>query len=80
MQTISLLGCGKLGFLLAFDLLNYGYNIKGSTTTTSKIDKLKQAGITSYLVNIEEFVEADYFNSDILVLTLPYKKSFSSNP
>ena len=79
MQNISLLGCGKLGFPLALDLLNEGYNIKGSTTTSSKIDKLKQSGITPYLINIEEFIELDFFNSDILVLTLPYKKSFSDS-
>ena len=79
MQNISLLGCGKLGFPLALDLLNEGYNIKGSTTTTSKIDKLKQSGIIPYLINIEELIELDFFNSDILVLTLPYKKSFSDS-
>ena len=79
MQTISLLGCGNLGFPLALDLLNEGYNIKGSTTTTSKIDKLKQSGITPYLINIEEFKEFDFLNSDILVLTLPFKKYFSDS-
>ena len=77
MKTISLLGCGKLGFPLALKLLNDGYNIKGSTTTTSKIEKLKQSGITPYLINIENSIESDFFNSDILVLTLPYKKSIS---
>ena len=77
MQTISLLGCGNLGFPLALDLLNGGYHVKGSTTTVSKIDNFKQSGIMPYLINIEEFIESDFFNSDILVLTLPYKKSFS---
>ena len=64
MQTISLLGCGKLGFPLALDLLNEGYNIKGSTTTVSKIDKLKQSGITPYLINIEEFIELEKYAND----------------
>ena len=65
MQTISLLGCGKLGFPVALDLVNEGYHVKGSTTTASKIDKLKQYGITPYLINIEEFIEAEFFNSNI---------------
>ena len=77
MQTISLLGCGNLGFPLALDLLNGGYHVKGSTTTVSKIDNFKQSGIMPYLINIEEFIESDFFNSDILVLTLLYKRSFS---
>ena len=79
MQTISLLGCGKLGFPLALKLLNDGYHVKGSTTTTSKIEKFKQSGIIPYLINIEDSIESDFFNSDILVLTLPYKKSFSDS-
>ena len=56
MKTISLLGCGKLGFPLALDLLETGYHIKGSTTTPSKIEKLEQSGITPYLLNIEYFI------------------------
>ena len=33
MKTISLLGCGSLGFPLATKLLQKGYYVKGSTTT-----------------------------------------------
>ena len=77
MKTISLLGCGKLGLPLALDLVDEGYNVKGSTTTKSKIYKLKQSGITPYLMIIEECVQIDFFDSDILVLTLPYRKTFS---
>ena len=73
-QTISLLGCGKLGFPLALDLIKEGYNIRGSTTTPAKIDKLKKSGITPYLINIDECIKLDFLYSDILVLTLPYKK------
>ncbi|SVC09101.1 uncharacterized protein METZ01_LOCUS261955 [marine metagenome] len=36
MQTISILGCGKLGFPITFDLLNERCYIKGSTTSVSK--------------------------------------------
>ena len=57
METISLLGCGSLGFPLALDLLNEGYHVKGSTTTASKIYKLKQYGITPYLINIEDVLD-----------------------
>ena len=77
MKTISLLGCGKLGLPLALDLVDEGYNVKGSTTTESKMYKLKQSGITPYLIIIEECIQIDFFDSDILVLTLPYRKTFS---
>ena len=77
MNRISLLGCGKLGLPLGLKLIDRGYYVKGSTTTASKIDKFKQSGIIPYLLNIDKLVESDFFKSDILVLTLPYKKSFS---
>ena len=76
MKKISLLGCGKLGYPLAIKLLNQGYTIKGSTTSISKIPILKNSGIKPFLIDIEKKIELDFFNSDILVLTLPYKKSF----
>ena len=71
MKTISLLGCGKLGFPLALDLVDQGLIVKGSTTTKSKIDTLKQSGIIPYLMIVEEDIQSDFFNSDILVLILP---------
>ena len=76
MKKISLLGCGRLGFPLAMQLLKQGYLINGSTRTISKMSTLKNAGITPYLIDVEKKMELDFFDSDILVLTLPYKKSF----
>ncbi len=76
MKKISLLGCGRLGFPLAIQLLKQGYLINGSTRTTSKMSTLKNAGIIPYLIDVEKKMELDFFDSDILVLTLPYKKSF----
>lgn len=76
MQTISLLGCGSLGFPLALRLLQKGYYVKGSTTTLSKLQQLKKTGINPYLINIDKVISADFFEADVLVLTLPYKKSF----
>lgn len=76
MKKISLLGCGKLGFPLAMKLLKQGYLINGSTKTISKMSTLKNVGITPYLIDVEKKMELDFFDSDILVLTLPYKKSF----
>ena len=78
MKKISLLGCGRLGFPLAIKLLHEGYSIKGSTTTESKIQKLKKVGITPFLINISDDLPQDFFKADILVLTLPYKKTFTN--
>ena len=77
MSTISLLGCGYLGFPLAVQLLQNGHCIKGSTTREEKFDQLKSAGIIPYLIKLGKDIPVDFFQADILVLTLPYKKSFS---
>ena len=76
MKTISLLGCGSLGFPLALKLLQKGYCVKGSTTTPAKLQKLKKAGIIPYLIQLDKGIPTDFFVADILVLTLPYKRSF----
>ena len=76
MKTISLLGCGSLGFPLALKLLQKGYYVKGSTKTPSKLQQLKKNGIIPYLINIDKMIPLDFYKADVLVLTLPYKKSF----
>ena len=76
MYEVSLLGCGKLGFPLAIKLINLGFKVKGSTTTQNKINIFKKSGIVPYLINVDKYESSDFLNSDILVITLPYKKSF----
>ena len=52
MRTIALLGCGWLGFPLAQQLLQAGFRVNGSTTTSGKIFSLTQAGITPFLLEL----------------------------
>lgn len=54
MNSISILGCGWLGFPLATSLLTKGYNIKGSSTTASSLDGLKAAGIIPFQIQLKE--------------------------
>lgn len=54
LQQISIIGCGWLGFPLAKELLKLGYNIKGSTTTLSKVDLLTNVGIQGYPIQLSE--------------------------
>tara|TARA_B110000467_G_C18337008_1_gene498954 strand:- start:4577 stop:5188 length:612 start_codon:yes stop_codon:yes gene_type:complete len=76
MHRISLLGCGYLGFPLALKLLGSGHHVKGSTTSLLKFKQLKKSGILPYLIHLENMDSLDFFESDILVLTLPFKKTF----
>lgn len=44
-QSVSIIGCGWLGAPLAQRLLREGYRVAGSSTRTSKVQKLAQMGV-----------------------------------
>jgi nucleoside-diphosphate-sugar epimerase len=78
MTQISILGCGWLGLPLAKSLLQNGFSIKGSTTSLEKISPLQSAGITPFLVRLEEqqisASVADFLaDSQILIINIPPK-------
>ena len=52
-KKIAILGCGWLGLPLATSLLSKGYEVKGSTTSESKLDVLKNAGISPFQIQLE---------------------------
>jgi nucleoside-diphosphate-sugar epimerase len=75
-QKISILGCGWLGLPLAKSLLSKGYEIKGSTTSESKLEMLKNAGISSFQIQLEEDqiigkIEDFLKETDVLVIDIP---------
>lgn len=51
-KSMSILGCGWLGLPLAEYLLLKGYGMKGSTTTTAKMEVLREKGIDPYLIDL----------------------------
>jgi len=75
LKNISILGCGWLGFPLAKFLISKGYSIRGSTTSASKIEKLKEAGIIPFQIKVADTLEGEnidtFFQSDILILNIP---------
>jgi len=75
-EKIAILGCGWLGLPLAKSLLSKRYEVAGSTTSESKLEVLKNAGIFPFQIqldeneiigNIQEFLK----ESDVLVLDIP---------
>jgi len=77
LKQISILGCGWLGLPLAQYLLKKGYTVKGSTTTSSKIEILEEAGINPFLIALGEKVEGkidDFLqDSEVLIIAIPPK-------
>jgi nucleoside-diphosphate-sugar epimerase len=78
-MTISILGCGWLGFPAGRHLVQQGFSVKGSTTTDEKVHKLKNSGIRPYLIQISDRIESDqddtFWNTDILFLNIPPGRS-----
>lgn len=73
---ISILGCGWLGLPLAKSFLSKGYKVKGSTTSESKLDVLKNAGILPFQIQLESHqiigaIEDFLKVSDVLVIAIP---------
>lgn len=75
-QKISILGCGWLGLRLAKSLLSKGYEVKGSTTSESKLDLLKNAGISPFQIQLEEHqiignIKDFLKETDVLLIDIP---------
>ncbi|MCK8479114.1 NAD(P)-binding domain-containing protein [Psychroserpens algicola] len=73
---ICIIGCGWLGFPLAKKLIESGYNIHGTTTSENKIEHLKNADISPFLIRfspegISGNLKACLSNCQILIINIP---------
>jgi nucleoside-diphosphate-sugar epimerase len=76
--TVSILGCGWYGLELAKALISKGYDVKGSSTTTEKLEILAKHQIQPFLVNFErdeENYDPAFFQCDTLFVCIPPKRS-----
>lgn len=77
-EVVSILGCGWLGLPLAKRLMKQGYHVKGSTTTIQKQETLDEAGVESYLIDLNAPVSekrlSQFLASDTLVIDVPPSK------
>lgn len=75
-KTISVLGCGWLGFALSRQLLSLGYRVKGSTRSVRKINLLADAGVEPFIVDIGSVDQnlKDLLHSDILIVDITSKE------
>ncbi len=79
MQSISILGCGWLGLPLGKHLVKEGYNVKGSTTSDSKLLTIQESGIESFKIIVTNKLAckdaSSFFQSEVLFLNIPPKRS-----
>jgi len=77
-KTISILGCGWFGFAFAKELIELGYEVKGSTTTSEKLALLAEEKIKPFLVDFTaDEIVADplFFETDVLFICIPPKRN-----
>ncbi len=77
MTSISVLGCGWLGFPLAKHLVSNGFAVKGSVRSKEKIESLEAISVTPFVLDIDgEIIEQSwdsFLDSDILIIAIPSK-------
>ncbi len=77
-QTISILGCGWLGLPFAQYLIDKGWKVKGSTSSSNKLELLRSKGIDPFIINInqkETLHNSTFFSSEYLLINIPPSKS-----
>ena len=81
-QTVSVLGCGWLGFPLARQLIKMGYAVNGSTTSQNKMSLLAKAGIRPFCFRADPQVSGKdikpFFQSDIIFLNIPFHRNLKN--
>jgi nucleoside-diphosphate-sugar epimerase len=73
-RTISILGCGWLGFPLAKFWAQKGWKVRGSVRTGAALQALTEVGISGFLLNLSPGLSGevgDFFESDCLVVSIP---------
>ncbi|MEX0593874.1 MAG: SDR family oxidoreductase [Balneolaceae bacterium] len=74
-QTLSILGCGWLGYPLGRKLLEKGYLVRGSSRDPNRLSDLERSGIVPFSVDTEHNLyrkEIDTFwDSDTLLINIP---------
>lgn len=77
-KNTGVLGCGWLGLPLAKRLIEKGYNVKGTTTSSSKLDILRNGNISPYQISLSETgiqgdIDGFLSNMETLIINVPPK-------
>ena len=82
-NSVSLLGCGWLGLPTAIKLHNEGFEVKVSTTSTSKLEVLISQKLTPFLINLNPEINdlealTVFLEADTLIINIPPGKASSA--
>lgn len=85
MKQLSILGCGWLGLPLAQSFIEKGWAVNGSTTSSDKIEVLKDLGINPFIIELSATEVSGEFTkflegSDIVIVNIPPQVKTSDRP
>jgi nucleoside-diphosphate-sugar epimerase len=72
--SVTIIGCGWLGFPLGKELVNQGRLVNGSVRDDAKLKSIDNAGITSFLLNLEQSThisETITESTEVLIICTP---------
>ncbi len=81
-KKIGILGCGWLGFPLAKNLAEKGWQVHGSTTTPQKLQLLQEAGIKPFLLALDTgsaLSNPAFFDVDVLFINVPPSRKLAQS-
>ena len=72
-KSISVVGCGWLGLPFSQKMIEQAWSVKGTTTSNSKVNLLKENGIEPYLLKfpVNAAMPIELFKVDFLLINLP---------
>ena len=73
-HNVGILGCGWVGLPLALAAVKKSWNVKGSTTSASKVNSLRNLGVEPVLINFSDLDSSNLSNLlrvEQLVVTVP---------
>lgn len=77
-KTVSVVGCGWLGLPLAIYLLQQNYVVRGSKTSLSDVQKLRDLGIDGFQLSLSPTLESnnisELLNASTLIVNIPPKR------
>jgi len=73
-KSISILGCGWLGFPVGKRLVDAGFTVTGSTTNRAKFELLRKNNINPVLINLQDHQPGElevFLKSEVLIIAVP---------
>ena len=80
MEKIAIMGCGWLGKVLAKSLKAKGHHVRGSVTTKSHLEVLRNMGIEPFLIKLGNEAITGNLNDGIGTLVIAFPPGRRKNP